>query len=56
MSDVKPISRDDLSHIKRLHQWAAQAHARGDTESGKRLESAAHLVFERAVAAAEKAA
>ena len=46
----KPIPKEDLAHINKLHAWAAKAAARGDLESSERLQVAASQVFDRAVA------
>ena len=51
---AKPISTEDRAHIANLHAWAAQAAARGDMESSERLQNAAHMVLDRAVAAVSK--
>ena len=49
---TKPIPTADREHIAKLHTWAAQAAARGDMEASEKLQRAAHMVFERAVAKA----
>jgi hypothetical protein len=53
---TKPISEADRSHIANLHKWAAEAATRGDIDASELFQKAAHLVLNRAVADANRAA